>query len=79
MADTPSTFSVDTEAPEVQLSNKRSVMPTDVQTLTVPNEEYTFSSKKGRWYYKWSIPTDPEDPQSTPASPMGSSKAPFIT
>ena len=41
MADTPSTFSVDTditEAPEeiqVQLSNNRSVMPTDVQALTV--------------------------------------------
>ena len=25
------------------------------------------------------IPTDPEDPQSTPTSLMGSSKAPFIT
>ena len=38
MADTPSTFPVDTditEAPEVQSSNNRSVMPTDVQALTV--------------------------------------------
>ena len=38
MADTPSTLSADTdvaEAPEVQLSNNRSVMPTDVQALTV--------------------------------------------
>ena len=38
MADTPSTFPVDTditEAPEVQLSNNRSVMPTDIQALTV--------------------------------------------
>ena len=41
MADTPSTFPVETdvtEAPEeirVQSSNKRSVMPTDVQALTV--------------------------------------------
>ena len=38
MADTPSTFSADTdvaEAPEVQSSNNRSVMPTDVQSLTV--------------------------------------------
>ena len=38
MADTPSTFSADTdiaEAPEVQSSNNRSVMPTDVQALTV--------------------------------------------
>ena len=38
MADTPSTFSVDTEvaeAPEIQSSNNRSVMPTDVQALTV--------------------------------------------
>ena len=38
MADTPSTFSTDTdvvEAPEVQSSNNRSVMPTDVQALTV--------------------------------------------
>ena len=41
MADTPSTFPVKadvTEAPEeiqVQLSNNRSVMPTDVQALTV--------------------------------------------
>ena len=38
MADTPSTFSVktdDTEAPEVQSSNNRSVMPTDVQALTI--------------------------------------------
>ena len=38
MADTPSTFPVDkdvTEAPEVQSSNNRSVIPTDVQALTV--------------------------------------------
>ena len=38
MADTQSTFSVstdDTEAPEVQSSNNRSVMPTDIQALTV--------------------------------------------
>ena len=38
MADTPSTFPVDTdvtEASEVQSSNNRSVMPTDVQALTV--------------------------------------------
>ena len=38
MADTPSTFSADTdvaEAPEVQSSNNRSVMPTDVQALTI--------------------------------------------
>ena len=38
MADTPSTFPVETdvtEAPEVQSSNNRSVMPTDVQALTV--------------------------------------------
>ena len=37
MADTPTTFRVDadiTEAPEVQLSNNRSVMPTDIQALT---------------------------------------------
>ena len=37
MADTPSTFRVDTditEAPEVQSSNNRSVMPTDIQALT---------------------------------------------
>ena len=52
----------------------------------LPSEEYTFYSKKGRKdsrytfkYTKWSIPTDPEDPQSTPRSPMGSSKAPFVT
>ena len=31
--DTPSTFSVDTDAPEVQSSNNRSVMPTDIQVL----------------------------------------------
>ena len=38
IADTPRTFPVDTditEAPEVQLSNNRSVMPTDIQALTV--------------------------------------------
>ena len=38
MADTPSTFSTDTdvvEAPEVQSSNNRSIMTTDVQALTV--------------------------------------------
>ena len=38
MADTPSTSPVDTdvtEAPEVQSSNNRSVMPTDIQALTV--------------------------------------------
>ena len=38
MADTLSTFPVDTdvtEAPEVQSSNNRSVMPTDIQALTV--------------------------------------------
>ena len=38
-----------------------------------------FYSKKRRRYTRWDIPTDPGDPQSTPASPMGSSKAPFIT
>ena len=38
MADTPSTFSVntdDTEAPEAQSSNNRSVMTTDIQALTI--------------------------------------------
>ena len=38
MADTPSTFSVKTditETPEVQSSNNRSMMPTDIQALTV--------------------------------------------
>ena len=38
MADTPRAFSADTyvaEAPEVQSNNNRSVMPTDVQALTV--------------------------------------------
>ena len=38
MADTPSTFSADTdiaEAPEIHSSNDRSVMPTDIQALTV--------------------------------------------
>ena len=38
MADTPSTFPVDTdvtEAPEIHSSNNRSVMPTDIQALTV--------------------------------------------
>ena len=38
MADTPSAFPVDTdvtETPEVQSSNNRSVMPTDIQALTV--------------------------------------------
>ena len=38
MADTPSTLPVDTditEAPEAQSSNNRSVMPTDIQALTV--------------------------------------------
>ena len=35
MADTPSTFPAETETPEVQSSNNRSVMPTDIQALTV--------------------------------------------
>ena len=35
MADTPSTFSVETDVTEELLSNNRSVMPTDVQALTV--------------------------------------------
>ena len=35
MADTPITFPVDTDAPEVQSSNNSSVIPTDVQALTV--------------------------------------------
>ena len=37
MADTPSTLPVDTdvtEAPEAQLSNNKSVMPTDIQAIT---------------------------------------------
>ena len=93
MTDTPTTFPAETD--ELS-SNNRSVMPTDVQALTVlqsfrwlPSEEYTFYSKKGRRYTRytfyskkgrrWSIPIDPEDPQSTPTSPMGSSKAPFVT
>ena len=55
----------------------------------LPSKEYTFYSKKGRrdsrytFHPKkgrrWAIPIDPEDPQSTPRSPMGSSKAPFVT
>ena len=104
MADTPSTFPVKTditEAPEetqVQSSNNRSVMPTDVQALTVlqslasddfqvkntpstqrkgeDTPDTPSTQRKGR---RWDIPTDPEDPQSTPTSPMGSSKAPFVT
>ena len=51
----------------------------------LPCEEYTFYSKKGRRdsrytfrITRWNIPADPEDPQSTPRSPMGSPKAPFI-
>ena len=35
MADTPSTFPVDTDVTEEQSSNNRSVMPTDIQALTV--------------------------------------------
>ena len=36
MANTPTTFSVETDIPEeIQLSNNRSVMPTDVHALTV--------------------------------------------
>ena len=35
MADTPTTFPVETDVTEVQLSNNRAVMPTDVQALTV--------------------------------------------
>ena len=35
MADTPTTFPVETDVTEVQLSNNRPVMPTDVQALTV--------------------------------------------
>ena len=35
MADTPTTFSVETDATEELSSNNRSVMPTDVQALTV--------------------------------------------
>ena len=35
MTDTPMTFSVETDVPERELSNNRSVMPTDVQALTV--------------------------------------------
>ena len=94
MNDTPTTFPAETDVAEKLLSNNRSVMPTDVQALTatkfsfrwLPSKACTFYSKKGRRYTffskkgrRWSIPTDPEDPQSTPASPMGSSKAPFIT
>ena len=50
MNDTPTTFSMETD---VALSNNRSVMPTDVQALTVlqgllSDEAYTFYSKKGR-------------------------------
>ena len=35
MADTPTAFVVETDVTEVKLSNNRSVMPTDVQALTV--------------------------------------------
>ena len=35
MADTPSTFPVDTDVTEEQSTNNRSVMPTDIQALTV--------------------------------------------
>ena len=35
MADTPTAFPVETDVTEVQLNNNRSVIPTDVQALTV--------------------------------------------
>ena len=86
------TLPVEADVTEELSSNNRSVMPTRCSSPNsstklsfrwLPSEEYTkymsrntFYSKKGR---RWDIPIDPEDPQSTPASPMGSSKAPFIT
>ena len=87
MTDTPSTdvTAIHAEIPEelqMHSSNYRSVIPTDTQALTALqnlSKEYTFSSKKGRRDSRRSIPTDPEDSQPTPRSPMGSSKAPFIT
>ena len=70
MADTPSAFSVETdvtETPEeiqVQSSNNRSVMPTDVQALTVLQslvsddfqaKNTPSSQKKGRRYTRYTF------------------------
>ena len=58
---TPTTYPVETDVAEIpeeiQAQSNRSVIPTDIQALTVlqdlvsddfPSEEYTFYSKKGR-------------------------------
>ena len=93
MTDTPSTdvTAIHAEIPEelqMHSSNYRSVIPTDTQALTALQNlisddfqaKNTHSTqRKGRRDSRQSIPTDPEDSQPTPRSPMGSSKAPFVT
>ena len=83
------------EEVQVHSNNHRSVIPTDIQALTVlqdlisddfqakntpsiqrKREDTRSIQRKGE---NEDIPIDPENPQSTPASPMGSSKAPFVT
>ena len=68
---TPGTKTDKKEGKIQQSSNKRSVTPFNIQDLTV------FQREKGRRWERYSIPTDPEDPQSAPASSMGSSKVLF--
>ena len=80
---------------QMHSSNYRSVIPTDTQALTALQSLISDNSqaKKTHSTQRKGEETpdthseiqdevfqfDPEDPQSTPASPMGSSKAPFIT
>ena len=80
---------------QMHSSNYRSVIPTDTQALTALQNLLSddFQAKNTHSIQRKgeetpdttpdtrseNIPADPEDPQSTPRSPMGSSKAPFIT
>ena len=98
---TPTTFPVETDVTEIpeevqmHSSNYRSVMPTDIQALTVLQDLVSddFQAKNTHSTQRKGEETpdtrpDIRDeafqliqkiPQSTPASPMGSSKAPFVT
>ena len=85
---TPTTLPVETDVTAIHSNNYRSVIPTDTQALTALQNlisddfqaKNTHSTqRKGEETPDEAFPTDPEDSQPTPRSPMGSPKAPFIT
>ena len=61
---------------DFQVKNTHSTQRKGEET---PDEAFQLIQKIHTKHSRRSIPTDPEDSQPTPRSPMGSPKAPFVT